>query len=384
MLTRKRLSYITLLLVLSLFPGCGSKEEKSVNALEQIKKIKMVRISTDAVHLPFEYGLDTGVQGFDVDIGNQIAKDLGYDAKWVKITGYNKLFETLRNGETEMVISTVVPSPELEKEFAFSKPYYSSGDAIARRKIDSSIVDLASLAGKKVGVGEGRPGDQFMSSQTVAKDVSVVKFQNLDEALGALNRTEIDAVIADAPILVFSSFKSFPNLVTLPEEINAYRYAIAVRKNDQDLLASVNKTLDRMMESGEIDELKAKWFQDVLAKAEERRLEHEKMEALKNAPKRINVQITKRSGNFQMDRLDGFVLVLEDKTSGAKYQSTYIQTSGNTGKCSFNNPVPPGEYKLEMRIFQTTATVTVPDLSKSTLSMSMEVSTQKGIDIKIQ
>jgi ABC-type amino acid transport substrate-binding protein len=358
--------------------------QKPVNAMERMKKNKMVRISTDAVNLPFEYGLDTGVQGFDVDIGNEIAKDLGYDAKWVKITGYNQLFQTLRNGETEMVISTVVPTPELEKEFAFSKPYYNSGDGIARRKTESSIVDLASLSGKKVGVGEGRPGDQFMASQTVAKDVSVVKFQNLDEALGALNRTEIDAVVADAPVLVFSSFKSFPNLVTLPEKINEYQYAVAVRKGDQDLLASVNKTLDRLAESGEIENLKAKWFQDVFQKAEEQRLEHEKMEALKKAPKRINVQITKRSGNFQMDRLDGFILVLEDKTTGAKYQSTYIQTSGNTGKCQFANPVPPGEYKLEMKIFQTTATVVVPDLSKSTLSMSMEVSTQKGIDIKIQ
>ena len=169
MLTRKCLSYVTLLLVFSFFPGCGSNEEKSVNALEQMKKIKMVRISTDAVHLPFEYGLDTGVQGFDVDIGNEIAKDLGYDATWVKITGYGTLFETLRSGQTEMVISTVVPTPELEKEFAFSKPYYNSGDGIARRKADSSIVDLASLSGKKIGVGEGRPGDQFMATQTAAQ-----------------------------------------------------------------------------------------------------------------------------------------------------------------------------------------------------------------------
>ena len=139
MLTRKGLVSLAVLLSLLAICGCQSKGEKPVDALEMIKKIKMVRLSTDAVHLPFEYGLDTGVQGFDVDIGNKIAEDLGYDARWLKITGYNQLFETLRRGETEIVISTVVPTPELEKEFLFSQPYYDSKDGIARRKSDSNI-----------------------------------------------------------------------------------------------------------------------------------------------------------------------------------------------------------------------------------------------------
>jgi len=382
LLNRKHLLYFASLLVLFSFFGCGSNVEESVNAMEMMSKIKMVRISTDAVHLPFEYGLDTGVQGFDVDIGNEIAKDLGYDPRWLKTTGYNKLFETLKNGETEIVISTVVPTLELENEFAFSKPYYNSGDGIAHRKTDTDIKGIESLSGKKVGVGEGRPGDHFMAAQTIADNISIVKFQNLDEALGALNRTEIEAVVADEPILVFSSYKSFPNLLTQPTDINKYQYAVAVRKNDQELLASVNKTIDRIIESGELEAFKEKWFQDVFEKAEAQRLEHEKMEALKKAPKRINVVINKRSGDFSMDRLDGFVLVLEG--SGTRFESSPILTEGNTGRCRFNSPVPPGDYKLDMRIFQTEAILTVPDLPKSTLSMSMDISTQKGIDIKIK
>ncbi|MEJ2110464.1 MAG: ABC transporter substrate-binding protein [Acidobacteriota bacterium] len=386
MLNRKWLTSFTGLLLLFSFIGCSScssDNEEIVDAMEMMKKIKMVRISTDAVHLPFEYGLDTGVQGFDVDIGNEIAKDLGYDARWLKVTGYNNLFETLKNGETEIVISTVVPTPELEKDFAFSKPYYDSGDGIAKRKDESDIKDLSSLAGKTVGVGEGRPGDLFMATQTRAPNVTIKKYQNLDEALGALNRTELDAVVADEPILVFSSFKSFPNLVTLPEEINTYQYAIAVRKNDQTLLASINETLDRLKASGDLATLKEKWFQDIFEQAEQKRLEYEESEALKEAPKRINVVINKKSGTFKMDRLDGFVLKLVG--NGGTYQSAPILTEGNIGRCRFTTPVPPGTYSLDMtKIFGTRVNVEVPPLSKSTLSMTMNVSTQKGIDIQIK
>ena len=380
---KKRLISIVILLPLFALYGCNSKEEKSFNAMAAIKKTKQVRISTDPPRLPFEYGLDTGVQGFDIDIGNEIAKDLGVDARWIKISGYDRLYEGLKEGNTEIVISTMTPNPNREDQFAFSQPYFSSGDAIARRKTDSDIKDLASLSGKTVGVGSGRTGDQFMETQQIAKNVTIVKFHYLDEALGALNRTEIDAVVGDEAVLAYSGVVSFPNLITIPMDVNKYPYAVVVRKGDQELLASINKTLTRLKESGELDAFKEKWFQDVLKKSAEDRIKQEDEEALKKAPKRINVRITKKSGSFKMDRLDGFVLVLEGKSG--KYPSTPILTEGNSGNCSFKQAVPPGEYTLSMSIFQTTTTVEVQEFPRDSLTMTITyISDKEGIRIEVK
>ena len=112
-------------------------------------------------------GSGTGVQGFDVDLGNEIAKDLGIEVKWVKVSGYEHLFELLKNGEAEIVISAIAVDPAKSADFAFSTPYYESGDAIAHQRNKFDIKDLASLSGKKVGVATGRPGDTFMAQ---AKD----------------------------------------------------------------------------------------------------------------------------------------------------------------------------------------------------------------------
>jgi len=377
---RKRLTAVVSLLSLLALCGCNSQEEKSFDAMAAMKKTRQVRISTDPPRLPFEYGKDTGVQGFDIDIGDEIAKDLNIEARWIKISGYNHLFEVLKNGETEIVISTVTPNPELEKDFAFSQPYYFSRDGIARRKNNPDIKDLSSLSGKAVGVGEGRPGDLFMATQQTATDVTIVKYHYLDEALGALNRSEIDAVVGDEPVLIYSGYKSFPNIVTIPTDMNEYTYAVAVRKGDQVLLESINKTLDRLKESGTIATLQEKWFQDVPEKAEEARLELEKEEALKKAPKRINVNIVKKSGDFKMDRLEGYQLVLQG--SGGTYKSDYIRTSGNRGNCKFNQPIPPGDYKLTMNIFKMTTTVSIQEFPKSTMTMVMNISTG-GISITV-
>ena len=67
----------------------------------------------------------------------------------------------------------------------------------------------------------------------------------MDDALGALNRTEIDAVVGDEPLITYSSFKSYPNTTTLPLLINKYKYAAVVRKNETELLAKINATIDR-------------------------------------------------------------------------------------------------------------------------------------------
>ena len=351
--------------------------------MASINKTRQVRISTDAPRLPFEYGLDTSVQGFDIDIGNEIAKDLNTEARWVKTAGYDKLFEALKNGDTEIVISTIVPNPELEKEFAFSQPYYDSRDGIARRKSSSDIKDLSSLSGKVVGVSTGRPGDLFMATQQTATNVTIMKFHYLDEALAALNLTEIDAVVDDAPAMAYSGYKSFRNLVVLPTEMNLYSYVVAVRKGDEVLLESINKTLDRLKSSGELAALEEKWFQDVLVKADEDRLKLEEEDKLKKAPKNINVRINKKSGSFKMDRLDGYVLVLEGPSG--KYQSTAILTDGNRGNCKFTRPIPPGKYTLNMSIFQTTTTVEVNEIPKNTLDMVIDyVSDSAGIRIEVK
>ena len=365
-----------------LMAGCGGNGKKEIpTAAESMEKNKVVRIITDAVNAPFEFGSGTGVQGMDIDIGNEIGKDLGIEVKWVKVSGYEHLFDLLRNGEAEILISAIAIDPKKAEEFAFSNPYYDSGDAIAHQRNKFDIKDLSSLSAKKVGVATGRPGDTFMASQKTAAGVTISKFPTMDDALGALNRTEIDAVVGDEPLITYSSYKSYPNTTTLPVLINKYQYAVVVRKSEPELLAKINATLDRLKSAGDLKKFEETWFGSVRTDSEEQRKKDLEEERLKKAPKSISVTIQKISGAFSMDRLDGFVLVLEG--ADGKYQSTPILTEGNKGNCRFNQPVPPGDYRLAMNIFKMVTKVTVPDLAKASLAMDMKVASG-GISITLK
>ncbi len=353
--------------------GCGKNEKEIPTAAESMRKHKKVAIVTDATNAPFEFGAGTGVQGLDVDLGNEIGKDLSIEVNWVKAQGYEHLFELLKNGEAEMVISAIVPDSKKEKDFDFSKPYYESGDVIALQRGVLDIKDLGSLKGKTVGVCTGRPGDRFMSAQ---KGITVKQFKTLDDALGALNRTELEAVVGDEIMLSYSSFNSYPNTTTLPEQVNKYKYAVAVRKGETELLSKINGTIDRLQSSGDLKKMVDTWIDDIVNKSRNRLKEDKAEDERKKAPKTINVNIIKSGGNWNMDRLDGFVLVLEGAST--KYESTPILTEGNRGNCKFTKPVPPGEYKLNLSILRMTVKVPVPDLPKTSLTMDLNIGASGG------
>jgi ABC-type amino acid transport substrate-binding protein len=342
-----------------------------------MEKNKMVRIATDAVNLPFEFGAGTGVQGLDVDIGAEIGKDLGYEVRWVKIP-FERIFDILNNGEAELILSAISITPDRKKEFAFSEPYFDSGLTIARRQDKPEIKDLASLAGKKVGVQNGTTGNKFMDTQKTAANVTLVKFQTLDDALGALNRTEIEAVVGDEPILTYSIYKSFANLVPTGAHLTEEQYAVVVRKGEKELLAKVNETISRLKKSGELETLKNKWFQNVMKEAAGIREQLDRQEALKLAPKDVTFNFIKTGGAWNMERLDGYQVVLQGAQS---FQSTPILTNGPRGSCRIGQ-VAPGDYRMNISIFRLSTEVKIPKIPAKAITFDVSISNTIAITQK--
>ena len=358
-----------------LLAGCGS-EVKAPDTLETIARNREVHILTEGVNAPFEFGKGTGYQGMGADIGEEIAKTIGYPLRWVqpKNRGTAYLFGAIQEGASiDMIISSIVRDPQRAAEFDFSETYYDTGDVIAHHRTEFGITDLASLSGKKVGVVEGRPADAFMSSQTTASNVTLSRYSNADEALGYLNRREIDAVVGDEIPLNYSIVQNYSNINVLDTIINSYAYTVAVRKGDALLLEKVNETISHMKNSGELARLEEEWIGDIKDRARSRASADRQQEELKRAPKTINVTINKQSGSgsWSMERLDGFQLSL--RGAGGSYQSTHILTDGNRGTCRFSQAVPPGTYTMDISILGLKAPVTIPEYQQTSLAMTVNI-----------
>src|SRR5438876_2475683 len=148
------------------------------NALALIRQRGEVVIGTDATYPPFEEKVGDGFRGFDIDLGNAIARELGsgVKARWVNIS-FDGIFAALLSTKFDLIISGVTITPERQKQMAFSDPYYHSGQIIAVRKGDTSIRKPADLRGKTAAVQLGTTGQFAMEK---VGGVNIRKYNDLN------------------------------------------------------------------------------------------------------------------------------------------------------------------------------------------------------------
>lgn len=143
----------------------------------------------------------------------------------------------------------------------FSDPYFNASQAIIVAA-DSDITGPADLADKTVGVQLGTTGDQYCTNEDGESEYTVAEVRRYSkgmEAVSDLMAGRIDAVVIDN----FPAQKFVENnegaIKVLDTALTEEEYAIAVPKGNTEMLDAVNSVLAEMKESGELDEIVAKY-----------------------------------------------------------------------------------------------------------------------------
>ena len=92
--------------------------------------------------------------GYDIDLANLLAKQLGIEVKFKNIT-FDNLFPALEQHQIDMIISAVTITPERQKKYTFSESYLNAGQVIITQKANTIIKAPSDLRGKKIGVQQG-------------------------------------------------------------------------------------------------------------------------------------------------------------------------------------------------------------------------------------
>ncbi len=144
-----KLSFIIPFLLCVWFGAAAQAQD----ALQQIRARHELVIATDPTYAPFETkDTRTGrLQGFDIDLGNEIGRTIGVPVRWLPMewTGVQAALETRK---CDLAMAGITITAQRKQAVAFSRPYYLSGQEIARRKGDLRIRKPADLLGKTVAV----------------------------------------------------------------------------------------------------------------------------------------------------------------------------------------------------------------------------------------
>ncbi len=228
------------------------------SALDEIRGRREVVIGTDATYPPFEEKVGDGFRGFDIDLGNAVARELGpgVTARWVNIS-FDGIFAALLSGKFDMVISGVTITAERQKQMAFSEPYYHSGQIIAIRKGNVAVRRPEDLRGKTVAVQLGTTGQFAMEK---VGGVQIRKYNDLNLALLEVTNGRAEAAVGDLPAVREMIRKGHPRLTTVGGLLSHETVGVVMRRDEPELAAAVNEALRRIRASGEYGRLQERWL----------------------------------------------------------------------------------------------------------------------------
>jgi polar amino acid transport system substrate-binding protein len=270
--TRRFLKSAALLGAGLLLAACGKKEPPApaaapasapapVASAPAPAPAKVYVVGTDAAYAPFELQNEKGeIVGFSVDLLTAVAAKGGFEIKFVN-TPWEGIFNSLQQGDRDLLISSITITDERKQTMDFSNPYFDAYQLIAV-KATSKISKFDDLKKLKVGVQTGTTGDEVVTKLQGKNSANVKRFESTPLALKELEAGGVDAVVADNGVVVnyvsnndASKFKTVSDNAFAPEQ-----YGIAVKKGNAELLEKINKGLAAIKADGSYDQIYTKAF----------------------------------------------------------------------------------------------------------------------------
>lgn len=219
---------------------------------------------TDPTYPPFEFKKEDGtVGGMEIEIFNAIANNQGFNVTYAP-HGWDGIFETLKQPDVVFIVSAVGMTDEAKAGALLSNPYYVSPYRLLVLD-QTKLEDWEKLP--KIAVSESEDGFEDLPIKFGVKPEQMVKYPSVFTAVGGLVKGEVDAVVADSTVLQYNmiseSMKEYKDKFiseALPAS-DGSNLVFAIDKANPELLEKVNKGLENIKASGELEQILTKYGQ---------------------------------------------------------------------------------------------------------------------------
>ena len=212
-------------------------------------------MATNANFPPYEYHEGGEIVGIDVEIAQAIAEKLDKELK-IEDMEFGAIIDAVASGKADMGVAGMTVREDRLENANFSDPYTTATQVIIVQE-GSDITEADHLADKSVGVQENTTGDSIVSDDY--PDADVQRYKNGADAVQALVQGKVDAVVIDnEPAKVFVSQNE--GLAILESPYAVEEDAIAIAKDNDELLEQVNTVIGELKEDGTLQQIIDKYI----------------------------------------------------------------------------------------------------------------------------
>lgn len=217
-------------------------------------------VATDTAFLPFEFKDNGKYVGFDMDLLDLVAKQMGVSYSLLPMD-FSNIFANLTAGKVDMAIAGISITQERERSMDFSDPYFRSDISLVVAQGNTDIRRFGDLAGKQIGLKRGTDAVHYVSRTVPSAKISY--FQNMDGGFPYLELVagRLDALVHDTANVQYYTANKGKGLVKVVDTVvtgNNF-YAMAFPKHSA-LTQRVNAALRETIKSGQYADIYRKWF----------------------------------------------------------------------------------------------------------------------------
>ncbi|WP_175511545.1 basic amino acid ABC transporter substrate-binding protein [Alicyclobacillus macrosporangiidus] len=253
-----------LLLAGATLAGCGAGGGNAANSADngtqnatagQGSQQETILVGADTTFPPFESMQGGQVQGFDIELVQDIAQVENLKIEQIKTMPFEGLIPALQTDQVDVAVAGFTIKKSRLEKVNFSNAYYKSGLSILVKK-GSNIKGLDDLKSKVVATKKGTSSVDLLKKNGIT---NIKQFDNIDQAYSALESGGADAVVFDNPVNI--NFKNQHDDVEIVGGLlTGEYYGIAVTKQKPELLQKINDGLQKLQQDGTYEKLFDKYL----------------------------------------------------------------------------------------------------------------------------
>ncbi|EGI78509.1 transporter substrate-binding domain-containing protein [Hylemonella gracilis] len=217
-----------------------------------------LRTAVDATFAPHAMAkLGGGSQGFNIDLGEELAKRLGRKIE-IEATEFSGLVPGLNSKRYDFLLAPVTVTPERAKAMLFTEGYLDTDYTFLGRK-GTAPTKLEDLKGKTIAVNKGSNYEGWARDNAAKYDFKFDVYGSNADAVQAVLATRADYNLAGTTVVAWAA-KQNPALQTGYTIKTGLVWALPFRLDDTAGRAAASNALKCMKQDGTLAKLALKWF----------------------------------------------------------------------------------------------------------------------------
>ena len=234
---------------------------------DRIKKAGKIIAATQPNYPPIAYKdpATNQLTGFDIDLGEAIAKELGVKIEWQE-TAFAQMISSLQTGRVDIALAGMSDLPARREVVDFIDYMKTGPQFFTTTARAGELKTLEDLCGKKVGASRSTnwPGQMEDLSKSLCTGkgrpaMTVVGTEGSVDARTQLKSGRLDAAVQGSETLPYFQTQEPNTIVLIGAPISEGLSGIPVVKTEAQLRDAVKDALDRLQSKGIYDQILAKY-----------------------------------------------------------------------------------------------------------------------------